>query len=64
LRVLTTVRFPVIQFNPVQHPFVTFGIVPKAARQRSLSKLGFCAMECSEVAIGEIAPARSEIRPA
>jgi hypothetical protein len=31
LRVLATVRFPVIQFNPVQQPFMTFGIVPIAA---------------------------------
>ena len=30
LRLLATVRFPVIQFNPVQQPFMTFGIVPIA----------------------------------
>jgi hypothetical protein len=30
LRLLATVRFPVVQFNPVQQPFMTFGIVPKA----------------------------------
>jgi hypothetical protein len=30
LRLLATVRFPVIQFNPVQQQFMTFGIVPIA----------------------------------
>ena len=29
-RVLATDRFPVIQFNPVQQPFMTFGIMPNA----------------------------------
>jgi hypothetical protein len=30
LLVLATVGFPVIQFNPVQQPFMKFGIVPIA----------------------------------
>ena len=33
LRVLATVRFPVIQFNSVQQSFMTFGIVPIAGAQ-------------------------------
>jgi hypothetical protein len=28
LRVLVTVGFPVVQFNPVQQPFMVFSIVP------------------------------------
>ena len=29
MRVLATVRCPVVQFNPVQQPVMAYGIVPK-----------------------------------
>jgi hypothetical protein len=41
LRVPPTVRCPVVQFNPVQQPFVAFAIVPKAGARIRILKVRF-----------------------